>query len=1115
VTVTNHKDRKDERVEYDVLFSLSAVLKAVQQVQNLTDIYRVLSEELAVCGFQNIVLRCEGDKAAIIGFQVPQKTVKSVEKLQGIPAQEMEIRNLPHYDEIKDDTLVLSDFGQILIQILDIPAESLRREYSPPANAILVPLLQHGTILVVASDKLTKDELPIFLAFRNLLEDIISAFELLRKTRKKEELSQQIMENITEAVMTEDAQGIITFVNPKGQEFLEREKGEIIGHHWQEFIAVECILKSEAVRKAGGTSGQYETTFLTKSGRQVPALVSTISHVENDQFTGCTSLCVDLSVAKEQEKEIRQKTEDLQLLSRINFALNKGKDLKSILDMAILEIQRIFHSDYVTITFLEKNKKRFDPERLAFSPKLDQILGIKGGETELSYIIQKGSIVEKVVNKKESYLVQDEKLKDFFQNMVGPDTLTRIREQARVRSVIALPLVVEDETIGIMIIGSVRELNQTDLSRSKSLSRHLALAIHHAWLDESLQKTSQELHKHLLEQTLLRELVEKLYAAENQKEVVDFVADGLEQLGYQYFGVALKEMNYISLVKVHPEKSIQKVTECLKEITDSPPHLDRIHLPDDKYLYREVGKRRAALVTNNILLHKEHVISVSLKDFVQLWVGKDEHLQESVFHVLPLQSAICIPFQVERELVGAFVVGSETVLMHHDFVVLETLGQVINEALEKLQYSKTLEKKSQDLIFSNQQLNLLQEISNALNSTIDLDEILRILVRGINSVFKYSTASIYLLSDDREHLLIKEFDIDSEFLKKLINLVKFPIKNYKIPLFEGSRLKRVIDEKTPLITDDVVGFIKDFTEKEGLRKLAGSIYRMGGSKWATALPLLANNNPVGILAFGSDEKIEKEDIDALNGFLNQAALAIAKAKMYEELRDASQMRSDFIDIASHELRTPLTSIKLYLEMIEMGRYGEISPELQEKIKVLQASAERLKEIIDQILVSSAIIKDKLKLKKKAISIPELVHEVMVQLRPLWEARKQKIDIQGPYKFSQVEADREALWNVITALLDNAIKYSPEESRITVKFYDHPTEIEIAIMDEGIGIKQEYQKKIFEEFFIVPAETEYAYMNGRTGLGLFITKGIIEAHGGKIWVESVYGLGSTFYFTLPK
>jgi signal transduction histidine kinase len=115
----------------------------------------------------------------------------------------------------------------------------------------------------------------------------------------------------------------------------------------------------------------------------------------------------------------------------------------------------------------------------------------------------------------------------------------------------------------------------------------------------------------------------------------------------------------------------------------------------------------------------------------------------------------------------------------------------------------------------------------------------------------------------------------------------------------------------------------------------------------------------------------------------------------------------------------------------------------------------------------------------------------------------------------IKGDPEALWKVITVLLDNAIKYSSRDSKITIKLYDLPQEIQVSVMDEGIGIQQEYLSKIFDEFFIIPSETEYARMDGRTGLGLFIARGMVQGHGGKMWVESVYGLGSTFHFTLPK
>ncbi|MBU7013660.1 MAG: GAF domain-containing sensor histidine kinase, partial [Theionarchaea archaeon] len=350
-------------------------------------------------------------------------------------------------------------------------------------------------------------------------------------------------------------------------------------------------------------------------------------------------------------------------------------------------------------------------------------------------------------------------------------------------------------------------------------------------------------------------------------------------------------------------------------------------------------------------------------------------------------------------------------------------------------------------------------------------------------------------------------------LDGITKLVGFSPEKYKIPLFEGSQLKKVIDEKCPLITSDITQFLKDYTDKESLRKLAGVLYRMGNVNWVAAFPLTAEEEPVGMLVVGSKKKLEQADINAISGFLDQAVLAIHKARLYEQLREANQVKSDFIDIASHELKTPLTSIKLYLEMIKMGRYGHLAPELEEKINLIQASSNRLGEIIDNTLLSSR--KGKKDLEMEMISLSELIQDVISQLRPSWELRKQKIEVRGPYKLSPVEADKTAMWKVVAALLENAIKYSPEESRITAKIYDHKDSVEVAVMDEGIGIKQEDQEKIFQPFVIVPSESEYKRVEERTGLGLFIAKNIVEQHGGNIWVESVFGLGSTFHFTLPK
>ncbi|MBU7048014.1 MAG: GAF domain-containing protein, partial [Theionarchaea archaeon] len=487
---------------------------------------------------------------------------------------------------------------------------------------------------------------------------------------------------------------------------------------------------------------------------------------------------------------------------------------------------------------------------------------------------------------------------------------------------------------------------------------------------ETFRETSQELQTILSEQILLRELLEKLYVAESEKEVLDIAAEGLKRLQYEYFAVWLKEKEkkenekkrinnvedmkeeYLKLLQVYARGYIN-TTDAEEKATGETP-LMRIPLHGKEPIYSALQRKRKALVTDNIELKKEkNVLKVPLSTFIQHWITTNSH--KEVIQTLDLQSAICIPYQVERELAGVFTVGSRDVLQYHDFLVLETLGKITGEVLGKLQYSDMLKKKSQDLEFSNKQLSLLQEINNALNSTMDLEEILEILVKGINSTFGYDMPTVYLLSNDKKLLLVKKIDINAQMLDRITELLGYSVEDYWILLSEGSFFGQAIEERKPVVTNNIPLVLETYTEDRNLQRILDMFFKKMHVNWVSALPLIANDESVGLLTFVSPNPIGQKDIDALSGFLNQAALAIAKARMYEELKEANQTKSEFIDITSHELRTPLQSIKLYLEMMKMGRYGKLSPELEEKIELLQTSAQRLQDIIDQTLMSSQIL----------------------------------------------------------------------------------------------------------------------------------------------------------------
>jgi signal transduction histidine kinase len=366
--------------------------------------------------------------------------------------------------------------------------------------------------------------------------------------------------------------------------------------------------------------------------------------------------------------------------------------------------------------------------------------------------------------------------------------------------------------------------------------------------------------------------------------------------------------------------------------------------------------------------------------------------------------------------------------------------------------------------------------------------------------------------------------------KKVAKVFGVDLTIFKHPISEDSPLyETVMHEKKCLIWK---GF-KEMADQIPAKQLRSSLKTLSpllsrgfgikpGEGSIMVAPLRWGEEIIGVLFLGHKKLLNVEDYHHLEYFLDQVGIAIAKSEgekkvrqSLDELRELDQMKSEFIDIASHELRTPLTTLKLYLEMIAREKYGKLSPQLGERIRVMQEGVNRLEEIINQTLVASRLIKDKLELEEKEVSIQDVVAAIVNQFHPLWKKKRQNILMDVTPDLPLIRGDEKALSAAVANLVDNAIRYSPENSEIYITFLKHPAEVECVITDQGCGIPPEYAEKIFEEFYIVPSKTEYARQDGRTGLGLFIARGIIERHSGRIWMESVPGKGSTFHFVLPK
>lgn len=231
----------------------------------------------------------------------------------------------------------------------------------------------------------------------------------------------------------------------------------------------------------------------------------------------------------------------------------------------------------------------------------------------------------------------------------------------------------------------------------------------------------------------------------------------------------------------------------------------------------------------------------------------------------------------------------------------------------------------------------------------------------------------------------------------------------------------------------------------------------------------------------------------------------------EGLAEASMLKSEFVSIVSHQLRSPLSNLKWAAEIMFSEKFGDLGQKQKEYLAILQDNYGRMNELINDLIMVSKIEEGQLLLNKTAFSLRDLTGEVVRELKILADASNVKISVEEE-KMPHVLADIKMIKVVLENLLDNAIRYIKERGEVYVRFKNKGNNLLFEIKDTGVGIPEGDQKNIFQKFF--RSKNALKYQTQGSGLGLHITKYIIEKSGGKIWFKSEENKGSTFWFTLP-
>ncbi|MDZ7309103.1 MAG: cell wall metabolism sensor histidine kinase WalK [candidate division KSB1 bacterium] len=225
-----------------------------------------------------------------------------------------------------------------------------------------------------------------------------------------------------------------------------------------------------------------------------------------------------------------------------------------------------------------------------------------------------------------------------------------------------------------------------------------------------------------------------------------------------------------------------------------------------------------------------------------------------------------------------------------------------------------------------------------------------------------------------------------------------------------------------------------------------------------------------------------------------------------------QMKSEFMATVSHEFRTPLTAINMTIDILSQEVLGRINSRQRELLNAAKDDCERLKKLVRELLDLLRLESGRYKLKSEALNLHSLLEHALRPLRLQFEEKGVALEVALPPSLPEVPGDQEKLSWVINNLVSNALRYTPSHGKVTISAARANGEIQVCVADTGRGIPADALEAIFEKFVQVKEPTDAT--PGSVGLGLAIAKEVVEAHGGRIWVESEVGRGSRFNFTIP-
>ena len=652
-------------------------------------------------------------------------------------------------------------------------------------------------------------------------------------------------------------------------------------------------------------------------------------------------------------------------------------------------------------------------------------------------------------------------------------------ELGGVRTFVAVPMIKDNELIGALVVyrQEVRPFTDKQIELVRNFAAQAVIAIENARLLNELRQRTDD----------LTETVEQQAATSKVLEVISRSAFDLQAVFEAVAESSVKLCGADRALVFRFDGELLRIAVAF----NAPQELKDFIVQNPFIPGRHNAAGRAALERRTVQIADP---------------SADPEYSYGAKDIEKIGTILAVPILKGEDLLGViniFHLEEVRPFTDRQIALVETFADQAAIAIDNFRLLDELRYRTDELGRSVGELQALGEVSQAVNSTLDLETVLSTIVAKAVQLSGTEAGAIYAYDEQwREFRLRATYGMDQGVIDALTQ---------RHIGFEDPSVAEVFAQREPTQVADL---------REEPASDLNNVALRAGYRARMVAPLLRGEDIVGMLVVRrcTPGEFARNTVDIIKTFAAQSALAIQNARLFHEIEDksrelqeASQHKSQFLANMSHELRTPLNAILGYTELLADGAYGDPSEKMLGVLKRLEANGKHLLGLINDVLDLSKIEAGQLVLDLSDYSVQDIAQTVRSTLEPLAADKRLSFKVEVAPELPAGHGDGRRLTQVLINLVGNAIKFT-DAGEVAIKAEANNGAFHVSVCDTGPGITAADQAKLFQEF--QQADNAITKKKGGTGLGLAISKRIIEMHGGKIWVESQPGQGSTFTFTLP-